>query len=420
MARFSIVIPAHHGRADLRKCLDSVLQQPFQDIEVIVVGRSPAALHDTLEDRSRKDRRVRLLHPKKDIDPGRARNEGANAASGEYLLFLDGHDRHLPGSLAAISERLTETGEPDLLLFDHVRTHRNGTVASRIAKDPLSRTEHKTFTLRDRPEVARLPAIVYDKVFRTRFWWENEFTFHPGLYEDSPIAYQTMMTARSIAHLDRPCLNHRPPHDKADMVLPSRRHFDIFVQYAGVYAYVEQHPELDDLRDVVFPRMIDHFLSCLERTSRVRPSDRRVYFRRIKELYRRYRPNRVAYPPRLRGLEFRLVELGLYTPYAALKIAQSNRLGLRHASNSTTYELCHRLLRLVRTGGPGTSTGDPWNQVPGHESTGGRQKAHLPTPDLFPVHVLRPEETLRPAQDDHPSHWTPAPDSSMNSRSEAR
>lgn len=406
MPRLSVVIPIHQARSEIRTCLDSVLDQSFRDLEVIAVDdRSPQGIRDVLDDYALRDPRVRVIRLQEPSGPGPARNEGARVAWGEYLLFLDCHDYYLPGSLAAIAERLEEAGDPDLLIFEYVHTHRGGRSSPGVAGKLLSSTEDEIFTLGERPEMIRLPAVIRDKAFRTRFWWENEFAFPPGLYEDSPIAYETLMAARAIACLKRPCLRHHPYPDGSVTVSPSRRHFDIFVQYAGVYAYIEQHPELDDLRDLVFHRMIDHFLSCLERTSRVRPSDRRVYFRRIKELYRRYRPDRMEYPSRLRGMEFRLVELGLYTPYAALKAAQathfktrSAHLRLRHLWDPVVHELYRRFLRLL----PTDDHVDVLQARQNRRSRGAptiEREPHPPTLDLRPLWVPEPDELPRPRPD---------------------
>ncbi len=51
-----------------------------------------------------------------------ARTTGLRAATGAYVLFLDGDDTLAPGALAALDARLTETGDVDALYFEHERT----------------------------------------------------------------------------------------------------------------------------------------------------------------------------------------------------------------------------------------------------------------------------------------------------------
>lgn len=400
MPKLSIVIPTNNVQPCTRKCLDSVLGQSFQDIEVIAVkDDSSDSVEELLDEYVRRDPRVRIIHLPKNTGPGRARNAGAGKATGEYLLFLDHDDSYLPGSLEAVAEHLEKTGNPDLLVFDHVRAYRDGEAATSASGDLLASAGDSTFTLLERPDMAHLVAIACNKAFRRRFWLENQLFFLPGLYEDSPVAYEAMISARSIACLNRPCLEYHQSRGRSSAVVPSRKHFDIFVQYASVYAYIEQRPELDDLREVVFDRMIDHFLECLERSSRVRPSDRRVYFRRIREFYRSFRPRRVDYPKHWRGVEFRLVELGLYTPYAALKTAQRTQRGAkavrssaRQALRPRVHDLYHRLRRMLPVNAEPALHSAHRNRVSEHGSGTVHHRSAAPAPEVCSSWAARYED----------------------------
>lgn len=244
--------------------------------------------------------------------------------------------------------------------------------------------------------MAHLFAIACNKAFRRRFWLENELVFLPGLYEDSPIAYEAMISAQSIACLNRPCLAYRQRRSGSITVSPSRGHFDIFPQYASIFAYIEQRPELDDLRDIVFHRMINHFLFCLERPSRVRPTDRRVYFRRIKELYRQCRPETVKHPARWRGVEFRLVELGAYTPFALMKLTQRIRRKAKTLSSKIrgharvqARELYYRLMQLAPIDEKIAVYSAYWNRGLSCNPLAIDRKARELTPDIHNVWVVR-------------------------------
>lgn len=81
----SVVIPARTCRADLRECLDSLARSDFRDFEVIVVD--DASPDDTTTDIPAAEARV-LVMPDR-AGPAAARNVGAQAARGKYLLFLD-------------------------------------------------------------------------------------------------------------------------------------------------------------------------------------------------------------------------------------------------------------------------------------------------------------------------------------------
>jgi len=98
--RVSVVIPAYCGRPLLKDAVGSVLEQTFEDLEVIVVDdKSPDSTTDLV--RSFQDPRVRLI--RHDVNQGAvaARRTGVAAAQGEIVAFLDQDDRFHPEKLAA-------------------------------------------------------------------------------------------------------------------------------------------------------------------------------------------------------------------------------------------------------------------------------------------------------------------------------
>lgn len=120
MPRFSVIVPAYKVQAYLPACLESVLSQSYEDLELIVVDdRSPDACGEIADEFAARDPRVRAVHLARNKGLGRARNAGISQAMGDYLVFLDGDDTLAPHALRAIADRLKETGEPDVLLHDH-------------------------------------------------------------------------------------------------------------------------------------------------------------------------------------------------------------------------------------------------------------------------------------------------------------
>ncbi len=107
MPRFSVVIPTHNRAATLRFALADVLAQGFTDFEVIVVvdGSTDTTVTD-LADLS--DRRLHVI-VREPGGPCRARNVGAAAARGEWLVFLDDDDRVQPDWLCVLEQHSNDT-----------------------------------------------------------------------------------------------------------------------------------------------------------------------------------------------------------------------------------------------------------------------------------------------------------------------
>lgn len=97
MARVSVILPTYNRAYVLRRAIDSVLAQTFQDVELVVIDDgstdpTPALLADYGQ---------RIISLRQDnAGVSRARNTGIRAASGELIAFLDSDDAWLPEKLA--------------------------------------------------------------------------------------------------------------------------------------------------------------------------------------------------------------------------------------------------------------------------------------------------------------------------------
>ncbi|GHB21260.1 glycosyl transferase [Streptomyces viridiviolaceus] len=304
MPRFSVIIPCFKVQGFLRECLDSVLDQSYRDIEVIAVDDcSPDGCGAILDEYAARDERVRVLHLEENVGLGRARNAGMPHATGDYLFFLDSDDTLTPGALRAMTDRLAETGDPDVLVFDYARTYWWGGTRRNVLARVLAEAGDGTFTAAEHPEILDLLMVVWNKVYRRDFVEREGFTFPPGYYEDTPWTFPVMFSAGRIATLDRICLNYRQRRQGNILSTTSRKHFDIHQQYERVFAYLDARPELARWRPFLHAKMGEHCLDILAKPDRLPPSDKAEFFRRTAEMFRARRPEGAQVPAGLRVLE---------------------------------------------------------------------------------------------------------------------
>ncbi|GAA4917430.1 bifunctional glycosyltransferase family 2 protein/CDP-glycerol:glycerophosphate glycerophosphotransferase [Streptomyces coeruleoprunus] len=323
MPRFSVIVPAFNVQAYLHACLESVLSQSFEDLELIAVDDcSPDGSGAVIDEVASRDRRVVPVHLPENTGLGPARNAGLARATGDYVLFLDGDDTLVPGSLQAVADRLKETGSPDVLVYDHARTYWSGEVVPNEFRRHLTEAGPAPFTLDDRPELLRVLMVVWNKAYRRDFLERRGFSFPPGFYEDAPWTYPVLMTAESIATLDRVCVHYRQRRTGSILRTTSRRHFDIFDQYERLFAFLDARPELARWRPLLFRRMADHFTSVFTARGRLPKGTRAEFFRRARAHYRRYRTPG-ATPKFTTRLRHGLVRLGAHRAFRAITAARA-------------------------------------------------------------------------------------------------
>ncbi|MFE9779002.1 CDP-glycerol glycerophosphotransferase family protein [Streptomyces sp. NPDC005775] len=338
MPRFSVVIPVFKVQGYLPECLDSVLEQSFQDIEVIAVNDcSPDNCGTIIDEYAARDPRVQAVHLPQNVGLGRARNAGLERATGDYVLFLDSDDSYTPGLLQALAARLDAVGELDILAFDHIRTYWHGKGGPSQSAELFERAGTDVFRLQDRPEYIHLFLVAWNKAFRRAFFLEQGFQYAPGLYEDAPVTQMAMVTAERIGCLNRVGIEYRQRRHGAITKTPGRKHFDIFEQYEGLFAFLDERPELAWSKPMLFERAVHHMLFSLKRSERVRPTDRKEFFGRTADFYAAHLPDGFTLPGGTTGVHMRLLAKRSFRTYQTAEFAaRVKRAGPRKVLGATS------------------------------------------------------------------------------------
>ncbi|MBE9030964.1 glycosyltransferase [filamentous cyanobacterium LEGE 11480] len=109
MARVSVIIPTYNAEKFIAKTIRSVLNQTYQDFEILIIDdESPDG--SVAVCKQFRDDRIRIISQKNRGLPG-ARNTGIRAAQGEFISFVDADDLWLPEKLAAHVKQLDSRPE---------------------------------------------------------------------------------------------------------------------------------------------------------------------------------------------------------------------------------------------------------------------------------------------------------------------
>lgn len=116
----SIVVPVYRVEMYLHECVDSILNQTYRNLEVILVDDgSPDGCPEICDEYAAKDERVKVIH-KKNGGLSDARNAGMAVAQGVFLNFVDSDDV-LPVDALEIMLSLALKKQADIVIGNHVR-----------------------------------------------------------------------------------------------------------------------------------------------------------------------------------------------------------------------------------------------------------------------------------------------------------
>ncbi|WP_371750518.1 bifunctional glycosyltransferase family 2 protein/CDP-glycerol:glycerophosphate glycerophosphotransferase [Streptomyces sp. NBC_01283] len=333
MPRFTIIIPTHGVPGRLTDCLGSVLEQSFEDFELIAVvddSEGPADLCSTIvAEHAERDPRVRRTQSSpSDGLPG-ARNAGAAVANGQYVLFLDGDDMLVPRALAAIDTRLAETDDPDLLFFDHERVHwfegSQGPTLQRLWKGAPA----GAFSAEQHAALPDPMVPAFCGAYRRSFLAEHRLSFAPGMFTDTAWSVLCALRAERLAVLDQVCVRHLLRRQGARNRVEGAHHLDLLDQFDLAMTEAAVITPAPFVLARIFGRFTHEVLTTASTPSRL-PSAilRRRFFRRASRLYRRHRPAGFTRPAGRLGAQHRLLASGCYTIFCAGRGAKKKLTGL--------------------------------------------------------------------------------------------
>ncbi|MFD5078477.1 CDP-glycerol glycerophosphotransferase family protein [Streptomyces sp. NPDC058371] len=318
MPRFSIVVPTHAVAGRLSQALDSVLGQSFGDFELIPVCDAPDSPAGTVAAAyAERDSRVAPVQSPSSAGLGEARNTGAGAATGAYLLFLDGDDVLTPGALGALDARLQELGEDvDVLYFEHERVHWWDVETS---TPPLLGTPGGVFTPEQAPRLTGVALPAWSAAYRRDFLAEHRLAFPPRHFTDVGWGGLVTLTARRVAVLRTVVVRHLLRRQGSRLNAPGEHQLDLLDQVELVLIRaVEQGLPAERVRPL-FGQLFTVVLKTAAHPERLPARRRRTFFRRAGALYRRHRPAGYRPPPGSLGVQHRLLAAGAYSAFRALR-----------------------------------------------------------------------------------------------------
>ncbi len=124
--KVSIIVPIYNVEKYLNKCLDSIKNQTYQNIEVLMVDDcSPDKSYKIAKKYEQEDKRFKYIKREKNGGLSAARNTGIDNASGDYLCFIDSDDWISENYVSHLIKKASDDNA-DIVVCDYVMTYENG------------------------------------------------------------------------------------------------------------------------------------------------------------------------------------------------------------------------------------------------------------------------------------------------------
>lgn len=205
MELVSVIVPVYNVEKYLDKCIQSIINQTYQKLEIILVDDgSPDRCGIMCEQYAELDGRIRVIH-KKNGGLSDARNVGVERASGKYLLFVDSDD-FIDCELVEKTVESAEAYQSDIVLFDYKRLEPDGSIEFCCINNL---PENKGFQLREYPKVLFKSISAWNKLFLKQFFVNSNIQFPVGYcYEDLGSSPRYLLAADKISYVKETFYNY--------------------------------------------------------------------------------------------------------------------------------------------------------------------------------------------------------------------
>lgn len=249
----SIIVPVYNVEKYLRKCLDSLISQTLQNIEIICVNdASPDNSLAILKEYEAKDKRIVVIDLKENLCLGGARNRGIERAQAEYVTFVDSDDwvdsRMCEELYNAIIEKGGEIANANCYIYRSPNNIREFALYSVDIFDLPEKTKKRFFILKTSP--------AWGNLYVKKLFLDNQLYFPEHLYyEDASIIPTIMLLAEKVVKVDKPLYyyycddNLSITRKKNDYrFLEMRNAANIFLQNMKRFSFYEEYKNEIDYR----------------------------------------------------------------------------------------------------------------------------------------------------------------------------
>jgi len=202
--KISVIIPVYNVEAYIEECLNSVVEQTFRDIEIILIndGSTDHSL-EIIRNYTKKDNRI-ILYSQANKGVSTARNIGIRQAKGEYILFVDGDDKILKSTLAILYQNAIQTNA-DLVLGNASYWYSDGSIQPAFIRKNINNTTGLLgeICFEKMMEELVFPPLVYLFFVKRKLIIDNKLFFKRNIiHEDELWCVKTMFNSKQVSLID--------------------------------------------------------------------------------------------------------------------------------------------------------------------------------------------------------------------------
>lgn len=244
MAKISVVVPVYNVEKYLKECIDSIINQTLEDIEIICVndGSTDSSL-DILNDYAKKDSRIIVIN-KSNSGYGHTMNMGLNAATGEYIGIIESDD-FADKNMFEDLYKLAKEYDADIVKGDWYNYWSKNKFARKNNRISSAKALKLTNSKQDK-SLLRINPSVWSAIYKKKFLnkYNIRFLETPGAsYQDLAFSFKVFALAEKLILTDKAYLYYRQDNMNSS-VKSKTKVYCVCDEYEEIDRFLEEYPDL--------------------------------------------------------------------------------------------------------------------------------------------------------------------------------
>lgn len=241
----TVIVPVYNVEEYLSRCLDSIINQSYQNLQIILVDDGSQDNSGRICDEYKsRDGRIQVIHQSNSGLAG-ARNAGLAVAKGEYIGFVDSDDRISPDMFETLYEEIKKY-DCDISVCGRYLESEDGNITPFFdLNESIVMNSHDA--IRKLLVSDHMDAAVWDKLYKINLFDEIEFPKEKYVSEDVPVMYKVLCRAQRIVHCGKPLYYYL-------LRTGSLSHSKFTDKSMGLYYY---YKEVRDKASIRYPDLIE-------------------------------------------------------------------------------------------------------------------------------------------------------------------
>lgn len=259
MPKISVLVPVYNVEKYIRKCLDSILEQTFTEMEIICMDDgSTDASGDILDEYAEKDSRIKVVH-KSNSGYGNTMNQALMLARGEYIGIVESDD-YIDDNMYEVLYRAAAEYNLDMVKSDYYQMWEREDGSSYFAYKPLTEIEelyHVVLKPNDRPETYFLEKFTWNALYRREYLLRNTVRYNetPGAsYQDNGFWFQTFYHAERVMFLKQAFYRYKQDNPNSS-INSNQKVYAMKNEYDFIHEFLRERDE----NRTVFYQIAFHF-----------------------------------------------------------------------------------------------------------------------------------------------------------------